>query len=505
MPLGSTFANRTCHQRDVEYRQRVHRQKLKNMKSMSKSKNQFHRMRMDLAPPTQPLFLKQNLSKKTHDNLRIKQIEHDNRILLKKMAEIMMPRKSDRLQEFLPGVRLTPGGAPVVDNFISTTNVLPGSNVGRRGKKKKKVTLGGLARKREMERIITENLAMLDRINRSKTSYSKRRLGREFNNSRVYKHLCSVEQTAGFLTKGARGDRLPKIRAATSPGRSRGNRDQSAETTTLAFEKSTTLKISDGSVGDFIVKVFAVTSERNPLIQVTIEARPDSSGAAKAEDNDAPKPNEDSEEGEEKEEAEENTSEPAAAQDENPVEDEDVPLLLTIQNAELKFFVPVGRRRHLFARENMPELFDHLLSKLEVAQLDDGDSFLHIAPCTDAERVSIGLDPIIVHRTTVDIPVRSMAEGAPPTGEVVGMVVDWVFRNGVVKITGFDLDNHILYQCPQKVNYRQEVVDSGRDEEVIARLASALVIKVSTAQRGNRVLVLDTSSAGRPSSVPPEE
>ena len=107
----------------------------------------------------------------------------------------------------LKGVRLTPGGAPVVDNFISTTNVLPGSSMGRKGRKKKKgkqrgSTLGGLARKREMERIITENLAMLDRINRSKTSYSKRRLTREFADSRVYKSLCSVEQTAGFLSKG---------------------------------------------------------------------------------------------------------------------------------------------------------------------------------------------------------------------------------------------------------------------------------------------------------------
>ena len=483
------FANRRCYQRDVEYRQRVHKQRLKNMKSLSKSKNPFQKVKMDMDPPVKPHFLKKNMSKKIHDQQRIKAIEHDNRILLKKMADIMMPRKSNRLQEFLPGVRLTPGGAPVVDNFISTTNVLPGSNVGSGRRKKKKSkhkpnptsTLGGLARKREMERIITENLAMLDRINRSKTSYSKTRLRKEFNDSRVRKSLCSVDQTAGFLLpKGA--TTLPRIRAQTSPSRSRhggGGGSGGFETTTLAFEKTTQLAMSDGSMRDHVVKIYAETSERNPLVQVTIETRPDSVA-----DNEAQQ----SEDG------------GAATSD-----DEEAPLLLTITQAELKFFVPVARRQHFFARENMPELFDFLLSRLEVAELDSGEAFLHIAPCTDEERISIGMEPILVHRSVLEVPVRSMASSASPDpeGERVAMVVDTVFRGGTLKITGFDMDNHVVYECPQKVKYREEIVEQGRDSEVVSRLVPTLAIKVSSSQRGNKVLVLDTSGAKGPQSNSP--
>ena len=107
---GNTFANRRCFQRDVEYRQKIHRRRLKNMKSISKSKNPFQKVKLDLDPPNKPAFLKENMSKKTHDRRRIQAIEHDNRILLKKMADIMMPRRSDRLQEFLPGMYVSVDG-----------------------------------------------------------------------------------------------------------------------------------------------------------------------------------------------------------------------------------------------------------------------------------------------------------------------------------------------------------------------------------------------------------
>jgi hypothetical protein len=76
------------------------------------------------------------------------------------------------------------------------------------------------------------------------------------------------------------------------------------------------------------------------------------------------------------------------------------------------------------------------------------------------------------------------------------MLVDVVFRGGSLRITGFDMDNHIVYECPQKVKYRHEIVDAGRDGEVVARLVPTLVIKVSPAQRGTRVLVLDTAGVG---------
>lgn len=474
------------------------------MKSISKSKNPFQKVKLDLSPPNKPKFLKKNMSKKIHEQRRIQAIEHDNRILLKKMADIMMPRKSHRLQEFLPGVRLTPGGAPVVDNFVSSTK--------KRKGKKKNHTLGGLARKREMERIINENLAMLDRINKSKTSYSKRRLGREFANSRVYKNLCSVENTAGFLSKGSK---LPNIRAQTSPGRSRsglrsrgglrsrsgsapGSDGRGAETTTLAFEKQASLSVSDGSAKDFMVKIYAETSARNPLVQVTIETRPVPEEQDQAQDqpedtsspeqDDAARPSGGGSEGDGDGGGESDSANEC--------------LVLTITSNELKFFVPVSRRQQFFARENMPELFDFLLSRVEVAKLDDGASFLHIAPCSDEERVSIGLEPIIVHRSVAEVPEKPMSESTEPSGERVAMVLDTVFRNGQLKITGFDMDNHIVYECPQKVKFKPEIVELGRDADVVARLVPTLVIKVSSAQRGKKVLVLDTSGASGP---PPEQ
>ena len=43
------------------------------------------------------------------------------------------------------------------------------------------------------------------------------------------------------------------------------------------------------------------------------------------------------------------------------------------------------------------------------------------------------------------VPVRALAANGQPSGERVAMVVDIVFRNGALKITGFDMDNHIVY------------------------------------------------------------
>ena len=41
--------------------------------------------------------------------------------------------------------------------------------------------------------------------------------------------------------------------------------------------------------------------------------------------------------------------------------------------------------------------------------MDDGESFLHIAPCTDEERVSIGMEPIIVHRSVTEVRASAYA------------------------------------------------------------------------------------------------
>jgi hypothetical protein len=469
--MGSnTYVNAHCHQREVEYRQNIHKQRLKGMQSISKSKNPFQKVQLDLDPPTKPAFLRENRSKKEQQAQRIREIEHDNHILLTKMADIMMPRRSDQLREFRPGVRLTPSGAPVIDNFVSTTNALASSTVGKGkdgkgGKKPQASSLGGLARKREMEKVITENLAMLDRINKSKTSYSKQRMNRDFADSRVYRNLCSVNTTAGHLP-APRPGHLPSLRpqssptnnggggrGAASPGRGGGGGSSDA-TTLLAFEKRTPLASSDGAVHNYIVKVFAYTSEENPLVQITLETRRDTSGSREGEnaangdsgpgregggetegetnsgkggdsgsgqaegaDGAEAQPTGSGEEGGDEATTREKQQEQKTQDgEEKKEEEEELPLLLTIKSAELKFFVPVARRQRFFQRDNMPELFDFLLSRLEVARLDDGQRFLHLSPCSTDERVVVGLEPIIVHRTTVEVPVRSMATDAAPTG-----------------------------------------------------------------------------------------
>ena len=135
-----------------------------------------------------------------------------------------------------------------------------------------------------------------------------------------------------------------------------------------------------------------------------------------------------------------------------------------------------GARTLLVAKAHtneLAELFDYLLSRLEVAQLDSGEAFLHIAPCTEEERVSVGLEPIIVHRSVVEVPVLSVsssaaaaaaaaaaapsADGGSEGGKRVAMVVDTVFRDGALKITGFDMENHLVYECPQKVKCAKRI------------------------------------------------
>lgn len=77
------------------------------------------------------------------------------------MFAIMKQKPDPRASEYLPGLRINSGQTPIVDNYLSTQTNLPGKAV-------LIPSLNREARRRSYDRIMAENVAILERISRQK-------------------------------------------------------------------------------------------------------------------------------------------------------------------------------------------------------------------------------------------------------------------------------------------------------------------------------------------------
>lgn len=174
--------NRLCHQRDVQRLRRIHREKLKHMKSTCKSHSKCH---MDNTAPTRYKHLELRLKKAQMDEDLQKKIQHENCLLISKMYTIMKSERPTDAVEYQPGVRLSKDHQPVVDCFLS-------------GKYATKPATGNIeTRRRDFNRVMQENVAILKRIQNRKPTYS---VGAwEEDRSQTERHLSNLSKTGWHL------------------------------------------------------------------------------------------------------------------------------------------------------------------------------------------------------------------------------------------------------------------------------------------------------------------
>ena len=121
-----------------------------------------------------------------------------------------MKQKPDpRASEYLPGLRINSSQVPMVDNYLSTATTLPGKAV-------LIPSLNREARRRSYDRIMTENVAILERITSKKANYSVAKWERDRAQQETYLANISQDLTAGYLKQGANGRSIYFDPSATS-------------------------------------------------------------------------------------------------------------------------------------------------------------------------------------------------------------------------------------------------------------------------------------------------
>lgn len=187
--------NRLCYNRDVRRRQKIHREKLRNMKSTNKSNAKFC---MDNTAPVRYRHLELNLKRQQLNIERYGQIQRENHLLMSKMYSIMKQKSSgEGTMEFRPGMRLNSNQGPMVDCYLSPKSLYPGHAV-------KHDSLNRESRRREYVKIMQENLSILRRIQERKPVYQRKQWAKERESIDGYLKNIRVDNTSGYLNCGAR-------------------------------------------------------------------------------------------------------------------------------------------------------------------------------------------------------------------------------------------------------------------------------------------------------------
>ena len=171
MNAETPVSNQTVHMLDLANRQRMHKQRLAEIAIGGKRRaplgNQWH-TGPHRSRPTYP-HLRENLKKQQLESERFEAIEHENRLLLEKMSQLMASGSvldpTEGTWEFQPGVRLNRFQMLVIDHAVSHSPPMP-----QRGAAKEPESLNLTARRQELERINTENKGIVQRI-QGRSSY----------------------------------------------------------------------------------------------------------------------------------------------------------------------------------------------------------------------------------------------------------------------------------------------------------------------------------------------
>lgn len=200
--------NKLCYARDVEYRQRIHRQKLATMRPTSKSNS---KSALDNNAPQRHRHLELKLKKRQLDDEQYTKIERENRILMEKMYSIMKSTKDSSSMEFRPGLRINKSQGPMVDCYLSQSSVFPGQAV-------RLDSLNRESRRRDYMRIMEENMSILKRIQDRKPNYARSKWEKERGAVEGYLKNIKNDATTGYLSRSQ--SKLPMSPLSASSSRS---------------------------------------------------------------------------------------------------------------------------------------------------------------------------------------------------------------------------------------------------------------------------------------------
>lgn len=155
------YDNRLCYEREILRKQKIHRERLKEMKSTSKSNA---RKDFDNTSPPNYDHLKRNEKKKQMYKQELDRIAKANELLTSRMQSIFEAKPTSTDMEFIPGVRIGSSQNPVIDNYLSSLTPSRGCAV-------IKPSLNLEYRTRERERVLNQNFVILERINKTKPYY----------------------------------------------------------------------------------------------------------------------------------------------------------------------------------------------------------------------------------------------------------------------------------------------------------------------------------------------
>jgi len=354
----------------------------------------------------------------------MEQIERDNKLLLDKMARIMTAKREDTLAEFTPGFRITKNHIPILDNYTSLQSTYPGKAV-------PKNSLNFSLRRDRMERIISDNLVLLNRINDQKPHYKTKKFLKGYRDKgKKYRQLYSRNATAGHL----RPNTLPALdatRASSAPASDQ--RGGAVENTITSVE----ITASDGDQYTVTVEATPTMDQSGRMVAPSVSIQALTPGKA--------------------------------------------PVILKITAQQLPFFLPLKRRLQFL--QSPDSLVADLASRVDLIVTERGP-MPSISPCEEEERVSFGMGPSIQYRKKMTIPVV-----VPDTDDEdeSPMIIEAIFHHGTMSITGYSVEEGKTFTCPQRIKYKQQIIDQGREDEVIAQLFPKLCLKST---RGQYVLVL---------------
>ncbi|GMH84779.1 hypothetical protein TrVE_jg5268 [Triparma verrucosa] len=188
MNIGVSYGTPLVHAREVERMQRLHKEKIKEMRASLNSKGARR------APRTSA-HLKLNLKKQQLQNEHFMRIEHDNQLLMKKIYHIMNDAPVESAREYLPGVRLNKNQRPIVDCHmnVATPTIIPGRAVPLK-------SLNFEASERLYNRHVEENVKMMKRLKENKPTYQRKEWSLFASKQAGYsKNSRNRDLTAGHL------------------------------------------------------------------------------------------------------------------------------------------------------------------------------------------------------------------------------------------------------------------------------------------------------------------
>ena len=146
-------SNKYLYSKQIEHRQNIHRERLKNMKPA-----------IDNKPPKKPSHLTSNKKREQMMEERFTRIERENRLLLEKMSHILSKKTLDNSQNYKP-VR----------------------------------SLNKSYRKRELQRITLENQEILRRIQQREPNYNHAQWEEDRRqHERYMKNICEYPRVIGL-------------------------------------------------------------------------------------------------------------------------------------------------------------------------------------------------------------------------------------------------------------------------------------------------------------------